>query len=265
MGPGQRRRLLRGVNAASRSLDWLLGVQQRILCLAKRWVDVDSAVHEREASTELLRWRSGYVPAASSSIVSHEYSRVSLSEDLLTPDGFFVEPPLCTLCECQPLEQTAQSQDERPGECPGPPLVLGLTGSTENVIVHCMYVEDAGIVTNEPGRAERATEEARCNLEADRWVLHELDVHTGGGQALVWNIMCESISTSHRCTVRLSSCWRSWARGIKGVSCDENSSLSFIRCTVSLLSCNHSFERLGDTVREELETLVRAMVFVVSE
>ena len=82
--PGQRRSLLRDVNATFLALQclhdadrrppptsdhtmstWLRGVgleshvQQRVLRLAKSWVEVDSAVNEHEALTELLKGRSG--------------------------------------------------------------------------------------------------------------------------------------------------------------------------------------------------------------
>ena len=74
LGPGQRRRLLRDYNACVRGLNYLHGgdrrdaqrpfpnkataekmaslrqdVQQRVLSAARRWVDVDSAVHSNEA------------------------------------------------------------------------------------------------------------------------------------------------------------------------------------------------------------------------
>ena len=104
---GQRRRLLRDINAAVGGLSFLHGegyrevsdrhlsqateekvarlrddVLRRVHLAARRWVDVDCAVHEGEALARLLKGKAGYVPAGSTSVSSYEYSRVSLPEDV---------------------------------------------------------------------------------------------------------------------------------------------------------------------------------------
>ena len=105
---GQRRRLLADANAAVRGLNYLHGeghrgsvtatasaatcekvqwlqrdVLQRVLSCALRWIDVDSAIDETEALAKLLKGKDGNAPAASTSVGSYEYSRVSLPESVM--------------------------------------------------------------------------------------------------------------------------------------------------------------------------------------
>ena len=115
---GQRRRLLADANAAVRGLHYLHGeghrgpiaatataatsekvswlqrdVQQRVLHAALRWIDVDSAINEKEALAKLLKGKAGYAPAASTSVGSYEYSRVSLPESVLDAPSALSMPP----------------------------------------------------------------------------------------------------------------------------------------------------------------------------
>ena len=57
-------------------------MQQRVLHSALRWIDVDSAITEKEALAKLLKGKAGYAPDASTSVGSYEYSRVSLPDSV---------------------------------------------------------------------------------------------------------------------------------------------------------------------------------------
>ena len=70
--------------ATSKKVQWLQrDVLQRVLHCSLRWIDVDSAITEKEALAKLLKGKAGYAPAASTNIGSYEYSRVSLPESVL--------------------------------------------------------------------------------------------------------------------------------------------------------------------------------------
>ncbi|CAK0900961.1 unnamed protein product [Prorocentrum cordatum] len=119
LSAAQRRRWLRGGNAACESLNYLHGgihrgdrapasltsqmkmdaisadVQQRVLSAARRWIDVDSAVSEEEALARHLKGKAGHAPLGSTSVGSYEHSRVSL------PDSVVDAPFLATMLPAQ--------------------------------------------------------------------------------------------------------------------------------------------------------------------
>jgi hypothetical protein len=70
-------------------------VQQRVFAAARRWIDVDSAITEEEALARLLKGKAGYATPGSTSIGSHEHSRVSL------PDSVVDAPSLATMLPAQ--------------------------------------------------------------------------------------------------------------------------------------------------------------------
>ncbi|CAK0793120.1 unnamed protein product, partial [Prorocentrum cordatum] len=107
LAPGQRRRWLRDGNAACKSMNYLhygehrggmahegsasqrkmdlirADAQQRALSAARRWIDVDSAIAEKEALARLLKGKAGYAPLGATNMGSHERSRVSLPDSVL--------------------------------------------------------------------------------------------------------------------------------------------------------------------------------------
>ncbi|CAK0824653.1 unnamed protein product, partial [Prorocentrum cordatum] len=119
LSAAQRRRWLRGGNAACESLSYLHGgihrggrapvssasqmkmdaisadAQQRVFSAARQWIDVDSAVSEEEAFARLLKGKAGYAPLGSTSMGSYEYSRVSL------PDSVVDAPSLASMFPAQ--------------------------------------------------------------------------------------------------------------------------------------------------------------------